>query len=147
MDAYVERAAIEVLRVQADMNGEGPAGAMRALEAKLASLKGRKFYGAFRILEAGEEYFACVERLPGEDPRAMGLELATIPGGLYLRRKVFDWERVIQAGELPAIGREMVRAYPWDRSRPELEFYRSSRELHLLLPVTDRGGSGPASEP
>ena len=137
-DSYVERSEVQVLRVRADMKGKGPAEAFRRLESKLASLRGRHFYGAFRILPDGEEYFACVERIDGEYAARMGLESATIPGGLYVRRKVLDWESVIAAGKLPAIAREMVETYQVDRSRPELEFYRSRSELHLLLPVLAR---------
>jgi len=138
MDSYVEREAIVVLRVRADMQGKGPSEAFRRLEGKLPTLRGRKFYGAFRLLETGEEYYACVERLPGEDAHALGVEEATIPGGLYVRRKLTDWQALVDAGKLPEIGKEMVQAYPLDKSRPELEYYRSMHELHLLMPVLSR---------
>jgi hypothetical protein len=138
MDSFVERSEVAVLRVRADMNGSGPAGAMSLLESKLPSLKGRKFYGAFRLLEAGEEYFACVERVEGDDPERMGLEAGTLPGGLYARRKLYDWEQIIASGKLPEYAREFVRGYDIDRSRPELEYYRSMSELHLLVPVLSR---------
>lgn len=138
MDTYVDRVEVEVLRVLADMKGGGPAEAMHRLESKLPSLKGRKFYGTFRRKPDGEEYFACVERTPSDDPATMGLEVGTIPGGLYIRRKVFDWEQVIADGRLPTIFEEMVAAYPVDGSRPDIEYYRSMTELHLLVPVTGR---------
>jgi len=139
MDSYVERTEVEVLRVRADMKGEGPAGAMRQLESRLPSLKGRKFYGVFRLREDGEEYFACVERAPQDDPAAMGLEVGTIPGGTYVRRKVMEWERVIAEGRLGDHFRELAQTYPFDPSRPEIEYYRSMEELHLLLPVEGPG--------
>jgi hypothetical protein len=138
MDSFVERSEVEVLRVRAEMHGSGPAGAMRVLEGKLPSLKGRKFYGAFRLLPDGEEYFACVERIPSDDPERMGLEVGTLPGGLYARRKLHDWQRIIAAGQLPEYGRAFVQGYAIDRSRPELEYYRSLSEMHLLLPVLSR---------
>ncbi|MGI0130313.1 MAG: GyrI-like domain-containing protein [Thermoplasmata archaeon] len=143
MDSYVERDEVEVLRVQADMNGKGPAEAMQKLEAKLRSLKGRKFYGTFRLLDDGEEYFACVERIQGDDPASMGLDVGKIPGGLYARRKVSDWERVIAAGKLGDLFRDMVHAHSVDRSRPSIEYYRSMSELHLLVPVVSRSQSAP----
>jgi hypothetical protein len=138
MDVYVERTETEVLRVRADMTGSGPAGAMKVLESKLPSLKGRKFYGAFRLLEGGEEYFACVERAPGDDPATMGLEVGVLPGGLYVRRKLEDWERIIESGKLGEHFEELIRTHKFDSSRPEIEFYRSRSELHLLLPVLSR---------
>jgi hypothetical protein len=138
MDSFVERSEIEVLRVRADMKGGGPAEAMKLLESKLSSLKGRKFYGAFRILNDGEEYFACVERVATDEPEKMGLEVATIPGGLYARRKLYDWEKIIAEGKLPAYEREFVQLHDVDRSRPELEYYRSMAEMQFLLPVLSR---------
>lgn len=137
-DSYVERNEIEVLRVRANMKGKGPAEAMQVLEAKLPSIKGRKFYGIFRVLPDGEEYYACVERTPLDDPTTLGLEVGIVPGGLYVRRKVLDWERVIAEGKLGGIFQEMVKRYRIDSGRPEIEFYRSMTELHLLVPVLDR---------
>ena len=138
MDSYIDRSDVEVLRVLADMKGGGPAEAMHRLESKLPSLKGRKFYGTFRLLPEGEEYFACVEKLPTDNPVAMNLEVGTIAGGSYVRRKVWDWEKVIAAGKLGSIFEEMVTYYHVDRSRPDIEYYRSMTELHLLVPVLDR---------
>ncbi|HTP54932.1 MAG TPA: hypothetical protein VML94_08270 [Thermoplasmata archaeon] len=149
MDTYVEREEIEVLRVRADMKGAGPAEAFRLLESKLASLRGRHFYGTIRILPEGEEYFACVQRQEGEEPERMDLELGRIPGGLYVRRKITDWESIIAAGRLPSIGREMAETYTVDPSRPEIEYYRSRKELHLLVPVLVRAPleAGTSSRP
>jgi hypothetical protein len=138
MDSYVERPETHVLRVLADMKGGGPSEAMHSLEARLDSIKGRKFYGVFWILPAGEEYFACVEKFSTDDPVAMGLDDGRIPGGLYIRRKVFDWSKVIAEGKLPSVSKDMVWHYDVDRTRPEIEYYRSVTELHLLIPVRGR---------
>jgi hypothetical protein len=135
VDSFVERTEIEVLRVRADWTGAGPAGAMHELESKLPSLKGRRFYGAFRMLPDGEEYFACVERIPSDDPGRMGLDVGRLPGGWYARRKVPGWQEVIRAGKLGEIFRDMVRLHGSDDTRPSLEYYRSMSELHLLLPI------------
>lgn len=142
MDTYVARAAVEVLRVRADLAGRGPADAFDRLESKLPSLRGRKFYGTFQFVEGTEVYFACVASAPADDPLAWGLETGTIPGGLYVRRKVPDWEKVVAAGKLPGIFQELVLAHGVDRTRPSIEFYRSREELHLLLPVERRGTAG-----
>lgn len=138
MDTYVERTNVEVLRVRADWKGGGPAEAMHRLESKLPSLVHRRFYGTFRLLPEGEEYFACVERTEGDDPDAMGLGVGVIPGGWYVRRKVLDWERVIAEGRLGSIFEEMVGYYHVDRTRPDIEYYRNMSELHLLVPVLSR---------
>jgi hypothetical protein len=138
VDTFVERVEVQVLRVRADWNGGGPAVAMHQLESKLPSLKARKFYGSFRILPDGEEYFASVERIASDDPIQMGLDVGVIPGGLYLRRKLTDWKTVIAAGRLGEQFDELVRTCNPDRSRPSIEFYRSVAEMHLLEPVLNR---------
>ena len=138
-DSYVERPTIQVLRILANMKGGGPAEAMQRLESKLPSIRGRKFFGAFRILPEGEEYFACVEKAASDDPSAMELEEGQIPGGLYIRRKVFEWSKVIADGSLPSVSKDMIRHYDVDKTRPELEYYRSMTELHILIPVRSRG--------
>jgi hypothetical protein len=136
-DSYIELPDIPVLRVRADMKGGGPSDAMKLLESRLPTLKGRKFYGVFHITPVGEEYYACVARTDGDDPDKMGVEAGVVPGGRYARRRVLDWERVIREGQLPKMFEEMVRAHAQevDRSRPSIEFYRSQEELLLFLPV------------
>jgi len=138
MDTFVERVEVQVLRVRADWNGGGPAEAMHRLESKLPSPRGRKFYGTFRMLPDGEEYFACVERIDSDDPGQMGLGVGTIPGGLYLRRKLSDWQKVIAAGKLGEQFQEMLQNCNPDRGRPSIEFYRSMAEMHLLEPALNR---------
>jgi hypothetical protein len=138
VDSLVTRTETSVLRVWADMQGGGPPAAFSALEAKLPTLKGRRFYGTFRGTPQGEEYFACVERLPSDDPSAMELETGSIPGGPYVRRKLQgSLDALIP--ELPRHFAEMAAAHAVDPDRPSVEFYRGERELHLLLPVRAPG--------
>ncbi len=141
VDTIVVREPVEVLRVRADLKGAGPPEAFRQLESKLSSLKGRRFYGTVAVAGDAEEYHACVERRPTDDPVQLGLEPGVIPGGRYARQKILGWERVIAEGKLRGIFRDLVRRHPVDRSRPDIEFYRSRSELHLLVPVT---GQAPA---
>jgi hypothetical protein len=135
MDTIVDRPQIEVLRVRADMKGKGPKAAFDAQESKLPSLRGRKFFGTIRILDEDKEYYACVERLPTEDPETLGLEVGTIPGGRYVRRRIWDWESVVAAGKMEEISEDFARGYALDPDRPSIEFYRSRKELHILLPL------------
>jgi len=138
MDTFVEREPVTVLRLKADMRGKGPSEAFHILEGRLPTLRGRRFYGAIRILETGPEYYACVERQPGEVAADLEVEEAELPGGLYVRRKLANWQALVDAGLLPGVGREMAQTYWIDPSRPELEFYRSMNELQLLMPVLSR---------
>lgn len=141
-DTHVEVTEFQVLRVRADMKGQGPSAAFDELESKLPTLKGRKFYGTFRFTPDGEEYYACVARTGSDDPRVMQLESGVIPGGWYARRKLLDWEKHLS--QLPELFEEMVQAHEVDPSRPSLEYYRSHIELQLLVPLR---GSPPRPHP
>jgi len=132
---YVELQDIPVMRVKADMKGKGPAAAFDILESKLPTLKGRKFYGCFHETPEGEEYYACVARVEGDNPDSMQLDIGIIPGGKYARRKISDWESKVREGQLPRLFQEMIETYDVDLNRPSIEFYRSQTELQLLLPV------------
>jgi hypothetical protein len=103
--------------------------AFPALEAKLPTLKNRKFYG----VGVGDEYRACVAIDGRDDPAALPHPRWTIPGGRYARRRIADWEHnTAQIG--PAF--EPLRQRPdFDPSRPWIEFYRSRRELFVMVPV------------
>jgi len=140
MDSVVELQDIPVMRVRADMKGKGPSHAFSILESKLPSLRGRKFYGAFRMLADGEEeYYACVERVESDEPDKMQLETGTIPGGKYGRRKIMGWEEIVRAGRLPAVFEEFAKSLEpgvdHAEIRPSLEFYRSHSELILFIPM------------
>jgi hypothetical protein len=134
-DTYVELNQIPIMRVKADMKGKGPSAAMDSLESKLPTLKGRKFYGVFHETPDGEEYYACVARSDADDPGKMQLETGVIPGGMYARRKILDWEKKIRDGQLPQLYQELVKAHDIDPTRPSIEFYRSQTELQLFVPV------------
>jgi hypothetical protein len=134
-DALVRREEIRVLRVRADMKAKGPPAAFDLLESKLPSLKGRKFYGTFQIINNTEEYYACVEQINSDDPVKMKLDSGVIPGGIYARSKILHWQNKISL--LPQLFKEMAEKHEGDHERPSLEFYRSMSELDLFLPVKD----------
>jgi hypothetical protein len=134
-ETLVELAAIPVLRVRADWNQGGPQAAMSTVESKLPTLKGRKFYGAWRPTPEGEEYFACVARIDSDDPVQLGLETGEIPGGWYARRKIRDWEKdlhqlAVQFEDMARVLGDLV-----DPSRPSIEFYRSQAEMLVFVAV------------
>ena len=101
---------------------------------KLVGTRGRKFYGAMDVPTG--EYRVCVEVRKGDDPKALGLESGTLPGGRYLRARL--------KGEPPAIYDQIAptfnaleRVVTPDPTRPEIEFYRERDEIDLLVPVLD----------
>ncbi len=129
---------LEDIKVMFVVSPSGPQGAGEAfdrLEARLPSLKGRKFYGTL----LNGEYRACVALEAQDSPAAMGLDVWIIPGGAYARRKLPGWSE-----RLPEIGKifgELAAEYPRDPARPNVEFYRSQKELLLFMAVASRADS------
>ena len=109
---FVELQEIPVLRVRADMKGEGPSAAFKLLESKLPTIRGRKFYGTFQPGPDGEEYYACVARIDSDNPEGTQLETGVIPGGWYACRIFPDWEKNLS--KLPETFEEMARTHEVD---------------------------------
>lgn len=125
---------VEVLFVEAVGGLAGAQEAFTALEQGLPSLRGRRFYG---VLASDGSYRACMARRPDDDPAALGAEPWVIPGGSYARTRLLDW-----TARIPEIGRAfdaMAAAHEADPARPSIEYYRSRRELVLLLPIRPQG--------
>ena len=126
----------EVARVQAPGGPEGAPEAFMRLEERMDSLRGSRMYG---LLYPGEPtaYYACL-RLDDDHSDDLGFDRAEVPGGLYGRRLVRDWEDKIS--ELPEIfdhlQADLLEAgFLRDFTRPSLEFYRRSNELLIMMPV------------
>jgi len=126
---------LDDIKVMFLVSPSGPQGAGEAfdrLEARLPSLKGRKFYGTL----LNGEYRACVALEAQDAPATMGLESWTIPGGAYARRKLERWpERLPEIGQIFGA---LAAEYPRDPARPNVEFYRSQKELLLFMAVATR---------
>jgi uncharacterized membrane protein len=120
---------IRVMWVKAEGGLSGVGDAWSTLESKLPSLKGRKFYGTFH----NNTYRACVAIIDEKEAETLGLPTATIPEGKYARQKVADYRSRVEviAETFEALAKECCA----DRSRPEVEFYKSQSEIILLLPI------------
>lgn len=119
---------------------EGNRAAFRSLESHLKSLKGRKFYGLVYGTGDSMDYYAGL--LPDNEIEErrfadLGFPIIGIEGGRCARMKLLDWtSKTDQIG--PLIG-AMIEQFGIDPSRPQMEYYRSLSELHLLLPIPDDG--------
>jgi hypothetical protein len=128
---YVTLPDVLVMYVESTTGPAGAAKAFDTLEAPLASLRGRKFYGTFQP-PAGP-YRACVAIEPTDDAAALGFQTCTIPGGKYSQAKIPNWEQHLR--EIGMTFQRMREENEQDTSRPAIEFYRSQRELILFFPV------------
>jgi hypothetical protein len=117
--------------IKADGGLSGVKKAWENLESKIGSLKGRKFYGTY--CAEFREYRACVAMTDSDDPAVLGLDVGIISGGKYAEAKISDWPANID--KIPETFDKLAAEYEADNTRPGIEYYRSQRELILLLPV------------
>lgn len=139
----VEEHEFEVSRVEAVGGPSGAGAAFDLLEERMPSLRGRKMYG---ILYPGhpDRYFACL-RLDNAYSDDLGLERAIVPGGLYGRSHVRDWNTRIQ--ELPRLFDALRDAlvgsgYLISDTRPLIEYYRRMDALTIMMPVIGENDAG-----
>ncbi|BAZ04308.1 hypothetical protein [Calothrix sp. NIES-3974] len=125
--------AIKVVFVESANGPEGAGEAFKKLESRLSSLKGRKFYGTFQYPNG--PYRACLALEADDDPDLLGLETWMIPGGKYAREKIENWSE--RLWEIPQVFSVLSQTYQGrvDPDRPRIEFYKSQKELFLLLPI------------
>jgi hypothetical protein len=115
---------------------EFPAGikdSWERLESRLASLRGRKFYGLTFFEEGQLVYYAGLEPMDENESVSLGFPMMTLKGGKYARVKLMDWPE--HADEIGPILGELMEAYEKDAQGPTVEFYRSQSELHLMIPL------------
>jgi predicted transcriptional regulator YdeE len=107
----------------------------RALESKLSTLKGRKFYGVCQRETGGIVYYAGLEPLSADEVKLLGLPTLSIKGGKYARVKLLDWPK--HTDQIGPIFDQLEKTLRTDPERPVLEHYRSHSELHLLAPLME----------
>jgi len=132
-DTIVTIEDIPVMYVEGEKGtpiGEQAPEAFRRLESKLSSLQGRKFYG---VVFAGCAYRACVAIAESDDPSSLPFPTWVIPGGRYARRKIQNWEEHIDL--IGPAFQSLRQENEIDPDRPDIEFYRSQRELLVMVPV------------
>jgi hypothetical protein len=129
-DRIAELPAIDVICETGEkgrpISEQAPA-AFDRLEARLSSLKGKKFYGA--VIDG--QYRACAAI--DEDTAGIDLPRWVIPGGRYLIRTIADWEQ--HRDSIGTTVAALLNRDDLDRTRPVIEFYRSQAELRILAPI------------
>jgi len=125
--------SINVMYVESRNGVGGSPSAFEKLESKFPTLKNRKFYGVLFGSPVDGVYRACVQRIKQENPTIVGLAEWTIPGGMYIKATINNWEE--HTDDIGPTFSKMARQSTVDASRPVIEFYRSQKELILYLPV------------
>jgi hypothetical protein len=132
----IERPLLRLITSKSKSFPEGNREAMDAIESRLETLKGRKMYGLAYETARGMDYYAgLVPKGEAEERKfsELGFGILEIEVGACARVKLRDWSsRIDQIG--PTFG-AMIEEYGIDPSKPQIEYYRSQTELHLLLPL------------
>jgi hypothetical protein len=126
---------IDVAVLQRTVGDELPQiqAAWPAFEA-VVGLRGRKMYA--RVDTRADTYSVCTPVRDGDDPDQLGLELATLSGGRYLRGRLLG--EPAQTYTLIGTGMtELQRSTPVDDSRALVEFYRRHGEIELWVPILE----------
>ena len=132
----VNQPEMELVVCQATEFPAGIKDSWSRLESRLESLKGRKFYG-LTYFEGGQlVYYAGLEPVDGEEITSLGFPTLTLKGGRYARVKLMDWTE--HADEIGPIFDELMDRYKKDPGGPTIEFYRSQKELHLMIPILEK---------
>jgi predicted transcriptional regulator YdeE len=123
-----------VVRADSD-NPDAIKAAWQQLEARLTSLRGRRFYGVCYEGGAREGYYAGLEPVNEQEGTRLGFEPLTVDAGKFVRLSIKDWQAKI--AEIPQLVDMLRRDFVTDPARPTIEFYRSQTELHLLVPLRE----------
>lgn len=134
--SIVNQPDIELIVCRADEFPAGIKDSWERLESKLASLKGRKFYGLTYFEEGQLVYYAGLQPVDDVEIKALGFPTMMLKGGKYARVKLMDWNN--HADKIGPIFDELMEAYKKDPSGPTVEFYRSHTELHLMIPIIEK---------
>jgi len=124
---------LNLMFVQASSFPDGIKEAWNRLEGPLATLKGKKFYGTSRFIDGAMEYRACVIPSDASEPSRLGFDTFTIPSGYYATKKLMDWPTKTHL--IKTIFEELGSKYSVDYNRPHIEFYRSQKEVVLMVPI------------
>ena len=115
---------------------DGPVSASKSfdnLERKLPSLKGRKFYGMSKLEGDNLTYFACVKVQGEEDTSEVGFQEIVLPKGEYEREVIIDWEE--HTDQISEQFEKIESKNIVDPQRFFVEFYKSQKELILMVPI------------
>jgi predicted transcriptional regulator YdeE len=127
---------LKLIYLKADSFPGGITAVWDKLDITLPSLKGRKFYGTAKMTGGQMEYRACVVPLDENEHNRLGMEEFTIPAGYYTAKKLNDWQNHIP--EIRNLFTELNSKFEADTERYNLESYKSSKELIVMLPILEK---------
>lgn len=131
---YKKLEDLKLMYVEALTFPNGITEAWNKLEQILKSLKGRKFYGSSQCINVKMEYRACVIPLDDDEPKILGLETFIISASNYAVKKLKNWAKQLQL--IPEIFDELSSKHTVKKGSPFLEYYKSEKDVLLMVPIT-----------
>lgn len=132
MPIIVNLSSVKILYIPSNHGISGSDKAFTALESKLPTLKGRKFYGLVYGSPPKETYWASVVQNSSEE-LVDGCKLGILPGGKYVQERIYDWEKNI--GAIGKTFQRLIDENTVDRSRPFVEYYHGMNYMIVRVPV------------
>ena len=143
----IQQPAIRLITCKSRSFPDGNREAFNTIESRLDSLRGRKFYALVYGAADGLQYFAGLVPQSVEEERWFthhGFGIIEVEAGTWAQSKLDDW--LSNTDQIGSMFDSMIAAYGHDPSRPQMEFYRSMTELHLLVPVSPGGAKSNRQE-
>lgn len=131
--SLVSRDETAVIAVEAASFPDGISEAWKRLETLYPPRKGRRFYGLTRFENGELRYFAAVVPPIEQEAVPTGFVRLTVQSGLYARVKLEGWTE--RTGEFSNVFDYLMECFEFSPGGYSVEFYRSQREAHLMIPV------------
>lgn len=128
--------SLQVMGIKVNRFPEDVQSTFDSLEKKVLKRANRKMLGALNVTNEMPDYTACIEQSQIDNPAFLGLDTYVLPGGKYISGKLINW--TMNTHLIKEMFGEMSHKYLFDARRPQLEYYKSKRELVLMLPIMPR---------
>jgi hypothetical protein len=96
----------------------------------------RKLFGMMYFDKEPLNYSICIEQMKKDNPIKHGFESCLIPGGNYIKTSLINWELKLES--LQQVFLELKSKYHLDDKRPQIEEFKSKREMIIYFPIKKR---------
>jgi predicted transcriptional regulator YdeE len=103
---------------------------------KMHDTTNRKLFGMMYFDKEPLNYSICIEQQKKDNPLVHGFESIILPGGSYIKTSLINWESKLES--LQQVFIELKNKYLLDDKRPQIEEFKSKRELIIYFPIKKR---------
>ena len=96
----------------------------------------RKLFGMMYFDKEPLNYSICIEQMKKDNHIKHGFESCLIPGGNYIKTSLINWELKLES--LQQVFLELKSKYHLDDKRPQIEEFKSKREMIIYFPIKKR---------